>query len=259
MKKISEFEKQLQEIYLKHFQKDNPFLFFEDSPETGVIYLSKDMLDKKIPDSDGIVHKIVPFSKSHKISCTITKKIITMYGIKEVKIIENGVINDIKKIDVPYFIEDNSSDPLEKSKYEIDNYINYDTRRILFLLKRTKKVKYFDILKKGNFIVPCKIEKTKIIPLVLKKKTKIYKNSEDSMIETERSFAFVFSDSYAYENFVENAIKKADLEFNPEQYNLLLMPYSDIKKALKTISVSGICINEFDQGIFHKSTSYLAQ
>ena len=251
MKENNTFYEDLQKIYLKHFKgKLNPVCYFEDSVDSGVLYLLKNASVLENETFKQFKKSLVPFSVTHPVSIDILCKIAVLYGIKEIRLLEDTSIS----LEVPDLIN-NTTLMFDKYKKDLNAYLEPNIRRYIFLLKKTRKNKYLKVLKKAKFLVPVKINSANEFESLITTQTVSTTTSKDENElhnrELTKNLLMVFSDTYSFDNY------KSTQDKDLSSYRVILMSYAEIKKHIYKHHSSGIYINNSDSGIFNKNLNYI--
>lgn len=245
-----EFCNNIQKTYLKLYTKGTaPLGYLEDSLDSGVLYLVKDASVFDTPAYKKLKPSVVSFSTSHSLHINLLYKILAIYQIKKVCFLADTII----EFDVPDMINHISS-IYDKHKQNLLGYVSSNARRYLFLLKKTSKKKYLKALKKEKFLLPVKINaNNEFESLITSEKVLTSKtiNNEKETKEIVKDLLIVFTDTYSYD------IYKSKIKNELNDFSLILISYSEIKKHILKHHTSGLYINNQDDGIFGKNLNYI--
>lgn len=247
-KQITLNNKEINKFFTRH---PKAYVFF-DREEDGVVYLHTEFSN---PDRS----KYVIFSKSHKVTNTIFERLVSFYGIKEVRRIGRSMNEQIPDI-LENYLSLKAHMAIETEKQNISGYVDTDIRRNLFLYKKTKDMKFFEKIKYANLLIPVKIINNQLEPLIVEQDFEVSKKTESGDIEKllfTKPFLVAFTDTYSFNCCKNNA--NTNLYKDLQECKVILMNFKEIKKSLIKKNLFGLYINKNDVSIFEKNTDFILQ
>lgn len=246
-------------LYRKIYSEKAPFLYLKRDYHDPTAYLSLES-DK---DSD----EYCSFSRTHRLNIKSLLTFLMLYNIQTLKSFDS--LDFIVQVDDLLLDEDKRF--MKNSYYDslfcINDFVSSDSRRLIFLAKRTRDYRYYlEPLKKQLFLVPTKIENNKLIPFSRRLNCSIAQTQMSGQNFVNLSLLLAFSDSYSESHFREKLLNDqsiSDFEYSTktpkldECYNPILMDYFDIKKYVLNQNFDGIYLNLHDKSLLKKDLSMI--